>query len=81
MNRLKSRKSPWLTTENLINTQFCSSKVSSEEWAKVNVTNKEPVIRAGWSIKGACNYQESRGQQLIVTGQDKEYVDHIQMTL
>lgn len=52
INRLKSRKPHGLTAKNLINTQFCSSKLWNEEWTKSHVTNKDLTTRPDQNIEG-----------------------------
>lgn len=52
IDRLKSRKSPCLTAENLINTQFCSSKLLNEELAKAHVIHKDHVISPDLNMEG-----------------------------
>jgi len=52
INRLKFRKPPGLTAKNLINTQFCSSKLWNEEWTKSHVTNKDLITRPDQYIEG-----------------------------
>jgi len=51
INRLKSRKPPGLIAKNLINTQFCSSKLWNEEWTKLQVTNKDLITRPDQNIE------------------------------
>jgi len=75
INRLKSRKLPRPTAENLINTRFRGSKLWSEEWAKAHVTNNDLVIRPGRNMEGMCYYRGNGGQQLIGSGQHMEGVD------
>lgn len=52
INRLKSRKPPGLTADNLINTQFCSSKLWNEEWTKSHVTNKDLINKPDQNVEG-----------------------------
>jgi hypothetical protein len=52
INRLISRKLPGLTTKNLTNTQFCSSKLWNKKWAKSHVTNKDHITRPDQYIEG-----------------------------
>jgi len=51
-NKLKYRKPPWLTAENLIHENFCGRQAWNDEWTKALVTNKDLVTKPEQYMEG-----------------------------